>query len=990
MERNNKLFLVFLLFLCFQTNAQTDAPPVLTATDRQAYCLGSEIKIAPSFTITDPDDLGITSFSIQISSGYQLSLDKLSLDLALHPTINTSWSSSEGKLTLSGSGGSDISYTNLQKAVRDVVFVSTATTISDEKFFSLTIGDVNYLPLTEHFYEYISSIGITWTAAKTAAEGKTYYGRQGYLATLISQEEAEFAGERVGGAGWIGGSDASTPDVWKWVTGPEEGTTFWNGGVNGSSPNFAFWNSGEPNNFGNRGENYVHITAPGVGVTGSWNDLTNTGDASGSYQPKGYVVEYGAPGDPALSIVATTSIYIPKILSTTSASICAGETASLNATSDFGEVFWYVSRSATTPEFEGNNFTTPILNVDTTYYVSGIEGICASISRTPVAVAVIASVITRLAPNSPVCEGEEALFNIKGTASATVTYTINGGTNNATIVLDGAGEGIVTVVNAIVDTTINLNSITTGDCSSSLTNTATVTVNPNPVITILKADSSICSGEDAVFIINGTANATITYTIDNDTTNPTLILDASGEGTVMVAATNDTTIRLIDITLGACKATLTNTVTVSLNENPAIPTISSNSPVCYGTDAIFLITGEANATVTYTVNGAATNETLVLDNAGDGVIAVVDAIVNTTVTLNNIDNSICETDLTNTNTVIVTPIPTISNITNSGPICAIVGVGQLGAIASSGNVQWFATGLATDTTVLFEGETFTVSDLTIDTTYYVAAIDDTCVSSERIPVTITLDTTTPKFDLAQDTYVLCKSIGSVTLATINPQSNDYIYEWYREGEVLLENSGAISVTSPGIYSVKSISLTGCQSIEKSIIVTESEEPTITKDDIIIVDDSDNNSIEVLTLNLGIGDYEFSLDDEFGIYDNNAFIQNIATGMHTLFIKDKNGCGTTSYTFSILAFPKYFTPNGDGENDVWKIDGFNSDSLTIAEISIYNRFGVLLYQMESSSQGWDGRYQGKIVPSNTYWFRVILNDVNGQKIEKTGSISLIRK
>ena len=113
-------------------------------------------------------------------------------------------------------------------------------------------------------------------------------------------------------------------------------------------------------------------------------------------------------------------------------------------------------------------------------------------------------------------------------------------------------------------------------------------------------------------------------------------------------------------------------------------------------------------------------------------------------------------------------------------------------------------------------------------------------------------------------------------------------------------------------------------------------------------------------------------------------------MHTLFVKDKNGCGINPYQFSILAFPKFFTPNGDGENDVWKIDGFNSSSFTIAEISIYNRFGVLLYQLDTSSLGWDGKYQGKTLPSNTYWFRVILNDTNGRIIEKTGSIGLIRK
>jgi hypothetical protein len=44
-----------------------------------------------------------------------------------------------------------------------------------------------------------------------------------------------------------------------------------------------------------------HYAAPGVGITGSWNDLTNTGDPAGNYQPKGYIVEYGGmAGDPIL------------------------------------------------------------------------------------------------------------------------------------------------------------------------------------------------------------------------------------------------------------------------------------------------------------------------------------------------------------------------------------------------------------------------------------------------------------------------------------------------------------------------------------------------------------------------------------------------------------------------------------------------------------------------------------------------------------------
>ena len=45
---------------------------------------------------------------------------------------------------------------------------------SNEKTFSFTIGDANYLPQTDHYYEFVSDIGITWTQARTAAAARNY------------------------------------------------------------------------------------------------------------------------------------------------------------------------------------------------------------------------------------------------------------------------------------------------------------------------------------------------------------------------------------------------------------------------------------------------------------------------------------------------------------------------------------------------------------------------------------------------------------------------------------------------------------------------------------------------------------------------------------------------------------------------------------------------------------------------------------------------
>lgn len=287
-------------------------PPVMSATGDQVYCPGTSMPIVESISITDPDDTSTSAVYIQISTGYINGEDLLTLT-GVHPNITSSWDAVQGELSLLGPA----TYAEFEAAILGVEYTSSALVPTGTRQFSTTVGTANFLPSTGHYYEYVSNLGITWTSANTAANSRTYFGLQGYLATLTSQAEADFSGSQASGVGWIGGSDAATEGVWLWVTGPEAGTNFWNGTAGGSSPNFAFWNTGEPNQSGN--EDYAHITHPNVNPNGSWNDLTNTGAASGNYQPQGYVVEYGGmPGDPVLSLTATTTLNMDTINPTAS------------------------------------------------------------------------------------------------------------------------------------------------------------------------------------------------------------------------------------------------------------------------------------------------------------------------------------------------------------------------------------------------------------------------------------------------------------------------------------------------------------------------------------------------------------------------------------------------------------------------------------------------------------------------------------------------
>ena len=367
-----------------EVNCIQNEPPVLFADSREAYCPLSEIKIAENFTITDPDDTGLDFFTVQISSGYSISDDLLTLT-GTHPTISTTWNAIEGKLILEPNApATQILYEDLQTAVREIVFSSTDANISGEKFFSLTIGDGNYLPSTEHFYVYEENIGITWSEAKNLAESSTYFGLQGYLVTILSEDENNISAEQISGTGWIGASDEGTEGVWNWVTGPEAGTNFWNGNFTGGPAGGLYSNCNtnppEPNQSGN--EDYAHITSNNIGVPGSWNDLTNEGAPNGDYQPKGYIVEYGGmPGDPTLNISASTSIYIPEITATTNDRACTGGSVSLSATVTEGEIYWYDAPTDGNLVFTGDTFITPALSSSTTYYVAASPEGCATTER---------------------------------------------------------------------------------------------------------------------------------------------------------------------------------------------------------------------------------------------------------------------------------------------------------------------------------------------------------------------------------------------------------------------------------------------------------------------------------------------------------------------------------------------------------------------------------------------------------------------------------
>jgi gliding motility-associated-like protein len=82
----------------------------------------------------------------------------------------------------------------------------------------------------------------------------------------------------------------------------------------------------------------------------------------------------------------------------------------------------------------------------------------------------------------------------------------------------------------------------------------------------------------------------------------------------------------------------------------------------------------------------------------------------------------------------------------------------------------------------------------------------------------------------------------------------------------------------------------------------------------------------------------------------------------------------------------FTPNGDGINDRAVVIGYGVAKLTFR---IYNRWGQLMFESADERVGWDGKFNGKLQPMDAYGYTLDAEMVSGEKIRKSGSITLIR-
>jgi gliding motility-associated-like protein len=224
-----------------------------------------------------------------------------------------------------------------------------------------------------------------------------------------------------------------------------------------------------------------------------------------------------------------------------------------------------------------------------------------------------------------------------------------------------------------------------------------------------------------------------------------------------------------------------------------------------------------------------------------------------------------------------------------------------------------------------------------------------------------------------DIYYLClDSNGGIIEAANSPPILDtgldtsvFNFTWQRDGTNINGTSNAtLTATQVGIYTVTiTDTATGCTTTQTTE-VRQLGPPDNFGAQVTTNYFEERHRIEAFAQGPA-NQYIFRIDDSPWQYNGN-FI-GVTPGPHIIVIQDLEGCASVEIPLNVIGYPLYFTPNNDGYHDTWNIIGLNNEPRTI--IYIFDRYGKLLKQLDPSSGGWDGTFNGQPLPSSDYWFKV---------------------
>ena len=596
----------------------------------------------------------------------------------------------------------------------------------------------------------------------------------------------------------------------------------------------------------------------------------------------------------------------------------------------------------------------------------GVDSIMQELTINPEAM-VIADPV-----NQSICSGQStAVVNLTSTVPGyTITWEITNITNvDAINPSEGSGVSPTTFGSITPSNTTNQNgqievSASVG-CSSVTPTIFTITVFPEAIITANPMESLICSGElTDIDLTSNISSATFSWTTNGPST---ISGEANGSGTTIgQTLTNtgnsmDTMSYVISVGNTQCPGP---SVTATVVVQPAI-IINSNTDftVCPGTevDPTDYVSTPAGATFSWTNS----NTAIGLPASGNGTVPAWTA---TNGGASNISGNITVSAQLNDCpavqdqfTVTVIPSPTFAYTLSppSGLDCDLNPVTINGAVTPTNcTVSWVGPGIVS-------GASTSSPTVNVAGTYSITMTDvqTGCVNTEDVVMDAPENINITLVNVV-DAECFNGSNGAISIETDNTGGN-LTYSW----TPTLPNAGIVAGLSSGNYAVTVVNADNCQD-EATAFVDQGAPILLTAVDSLGAECGEaNGSLTVLATG-GNGGFNYEWDGNV----QGPTLTDIDAGNYTVNVVDAEGC-TVSQVVDLgctplipIIVPQFLSPNADNLNETWIIQ--NLEFYPDNKVTVYNRWGNIVYEAEPYKNDWNGHYKGtkaESLPAATYFY-----------------------
>jgi gliding motility-associated-like protein len=492
--------------------------------------------------------------------------------------------------------------------------------------------------------------------------------------------------------------------------------------------------------------------------------------------------------------------------------------------------------------------------------------------------------------------------------------------------------------------------------ANGVTTSGSYTVNAPSALSAAPASTNIlcngqCNGTATVTVSGGTAPYTYTWSVGNQSTTSISNL-CQGSYSVTVTDTNGCTLQQT--------FTITEPPGITANATSTATTCGNNN----GTASVTASGGTGTLTYAWSPSGG-NNSTASNLAAGSYTVLVTDA-----------------NGCTQTATVNVAP--------SSAPTVTLQGQTNLTcATGTNGDATVTVNGGASPYTYAWSpsgGTAATATGLGVGT--YTCTITD--AAGCTITQTVTITAPPPITASSSTTFASCQNNDGTATATANGGTGTLTYLWSPSGGTSANATGL----SVGTYTCTITDANGCTQTTTCTVVF-SNPPVANAGPDVTIQGGSSTGIAAT----GGGTYSWSPSTGLSCTTcANPNANPFETTEYCVTVTDQNGCTATDcMTITVdvpcptngdFSAPNAFSPNDDGHNDVFTIQGWKP-CMTDFKMIIYDRWGEKVFESTDITLGWDGTYKGKQLDAGVFLYYVTAKLPNGALATKKGNISLVR-